>query len=99
MSFSPQRATSFSPTGAFGPGAMQGNGVMNQGFNMPMNQGMMYGCHSAGGMVRSQLHLVLSQRLLHGSLVPGGHLAEVARACGVQIDLCQEVGPDQRQVV
>eukprot|EP00446_Apocalathium_sp_SHHI-4_P025458 CAMPEP_0177251294 /NCGR_PEP_ID=MMETSP0367-20130122/53881_1 /TAXON_ID=447022 ORGANISM="Scrippsiella hangoei-like, Strain SHHI-4" /NCGR_SAMPLE_ID=MMETSP0367 /ASSEMBLY_ACC=CAM_ASM_000362 /LENGTH=135 /DNA_ID=CAMNT_0018704201 /DNA_START=22 /DNA_END=426 /DNA_ORIENTATION=- len=47
----------------------------------------------------SRLHLLLPRSVVHGHLVPGGHLAEIAQGCRVQIDLRDEVAPDKICVV
>eukprot|EP00931_Biecheleriopsis_adriatica_P022245 TRINITY_DN1434_c1_g1_i1.p1 TRINITY_DN1434_c1_g1~~TRINITY_DN1434_c1_g1_i1.p1 ORF type:complete len:272 (+),score=73.87 TRINITY_DN1434_c1_g1_i1:30-818(+) len=49
--------------------------------------------------VRSQLHLILPAAIVRGPLVKFGHLAEIARSCNVQIDLCDEICPNQLHVV
>merc|ERR1712226_1583050 len=47
----------------------------------------------------SQLQLLLPSRVVQGTLVPNGHLAEIAKGCSVHIDLCDEVAPSQLRVV
>merc|ERR1712060_620567 len=51
-----------------------------------------------GGTVMSQLSLLLPAELLSKSLVPHGHMAEIAQRCGIRIDLGDKVPPDMCQV-
>jgi len=81
-----------------GSGTMWGGfdqqAAMNQmGFNMPG----MFG--SQCGAPCGQLHLLLPRAVVQGKLVPDGHLAAIAQACSVQIDLADGATPEQLCVV
>merc|ERR1719263_1620337 len=47
---------------------------------------------------QAQLALLLPVDLLQQSLIPQGHLADIAQKCRITIDLGAEVSPSMRQV-
>merc|ERR1712232_573839 len=60
---------------------------------------MMHQWHGGvNAMTMSRLQLLLPRNVVQDCLVPAGHLAEVARSCKVQIDLCDEVTPNMLRV-
>lgn len=88
-------ASGFTGSGAFAQPQVSSPPCMPMGgtFNM-MHQ--WHGGVSAVTM--SRLQLLLPRNVVHDCLVPAGHLAEVARSCKVQIDLCDEVTPNMLRV-
>eukprot|EP00930_Biecheleria_cincta_P048366 TRINITY_DN33691_c0_g1_i1.p1 TRINITY_DN33691_c0_g1~~TRINITY_DN33691_c0_g1_i1.p1 ORF type:complete len:675 (-),score=109.27 TRINITY_DN33691_c0_g1_i1:37-1767(-) len=83
-----------SPFNSFASGNLT-HGFGSSGFGMFGNPGMF----SSHGMFRSQLHLLLPHDVIRSALVPWGQMTEIALGCNVQIDLGNEVAPNQLQVV
>merc|ERR1739848_983871 len=50
------------------------------------------------GHANSQLSLVMPASLIQQSLVPQGHLADIAKKCSIRIDLGEEVKPSMRAI-
>merc|ERR1712176_696227 len=66
------------------------------GYNEPVFRAAL---SSAGpGQPTAQLMLVLSERLVHQSLIPYGHLAEIAEKCQIRVDLGAEVSAGMLQI-
>ncbi|CAJ1438923.1 unnamed protein product, partial [Effrenium voratum] len=79
---------------------------MGLGLGMPsldsfggMGNEFMFRAALQSGMIagsQSQLHLLLPSSLLHQTLIPKGHLAEIAQKCQVHLELGQEVSSLQQ---
>jgi len=79
-------------------GMMGGLGLMGMGGG-PANDAMFSAAlTSASSQASSQLQLLMPSELLQKSLIPNGHLAEIAQKCRIQLDLGADVAPNQRQV-
>lgn len=93
MEFVPQRQPGNLGLDASGLGPAVG------GFGMPGAFGAFAQMPGAPfGMPRSQLQLVLPASAVREKLIPGGHLAEIARGCRVQIDIHEELPNDRLRV-
>merc|ERR1719329_1452074 len=87
-------------------GAMNGMGMSPGGIGGSMGMGMGRGMGLDGalqqmttvGLPSSQLSLVMPASLITQSLVPRGHLADIAQRCSVRVDLGEEVAPGGRVV-
>ncbi|CAJ1358226.1 unnamed protein product, partial [Effrenium voratum] len=83
-----------------------GCGMGGLGLGMPsldsfggMGNEFMFRAALQSGMIagsQSQLHLLLPSSLLHQTLIPKGHLAEIAQKCQVHLELGQEVSSLQQ---
>eukprot|EP00971_Amphidinium_carterae_P026691 526496-Amphidinium_carterae.2 len=86
---------SFSSAGQFG---QMGLGGPLGGFGAAgMNETLMRAAFQEGiGNLTGQLLLLLPAKLLHQTLIPHGHLGEIANACGIRIELGAEHPPNQQ---
>lgn len=75
--------------GGFGNGL--GGGLGGYGSEMVFNTALQQ--LTMVGPSNSQMSFVMPASLIHQSLVPQGHLADIAQKCSVRIDLGEEVKP------
>lgn len=81
-----------SPGGLGGMGVGVGLGGAAGGLDHALQQ------MARAGPPSSQLSLVMPASLIQQSLVPRGHIADVAQRCCVRVDLGEEVPPSGRVV-
>merc|ERR1712217_635841 len=81
-----------------GPGMM--GGLMGMAAGGCFNEPVFRAALSSGGpgQPTAQLMLVLPERLVRQSLVPHGHLTEIADKCQIHVDLGAEVSAGMLQV-
>lgn len=79
---------------------MMGGGMVGMGGCGGSNEAVFRAalCSGGAGQPSSQLMILLPAILVHQSLVPHGHLADIAQKCQVRVDLGADVSPGMLQV-